>query len=339
MKKLRIIMLVCIILACAASPLFSQTELGRLQESANSFIDEVATSLPFYSTIGLNWSDAYIGNITDKPPRFGIGFTAGATTMDFGSINSLMSSLNINLPINTERSFFNDVGLPIPAYTAEARIGGFILPFDIGFKVSYVSPSLFDSLFTEESEFDFKHLLIGMDVRYALIHGKTRPFCLSVGAGVNYLDGGISAASSSSMEFSLPGYTVSFASPNIALEWKTITAELKSQISFPLKLFTPYVGAGASYAWSQAGYKVTSSSNLNVPPGAFDIIKELLLNTFNMTGVTEEGFETIKSNHKFNLRAFGGVSANIFVFRIDLTAMYNFLDGNFGATAGLRFQL
>jgi opacity protein-like surface antigen len=117
-----------------------------------------------------------------------------------------------------------------------------------------------------------------------------------------------------------------------------MNAEFKTHVSFPFKFVTPYAGAGVSYAISKAGYKVTGSE-LKTDAGGIKDIEKLLLDEYKLTGVSDKGFETIKNFNGISVRVFGGASINLAYFRIDLTGMYEFLNGNFGATVGLRFQL
>ncbi|MDR2543453.1 MAG: hypothetical protein LBC80_08420 [Treponema sp.] len=344
MKNFRKTILVCmVILFFSASPVFSQNSLDSLRENVDKFTDSVAQAMPFYSTMGLNWSDAYIGQIIDLPPNFGIGISAGATTMNFASVNDLMRMFRVELPIS---GGISSLGLPLPGYTVEGRIGGIVLPFDIGVKFSYIQPDAFGSvvgLMARRPNFEMKHTLIGADIRYALLHYKVLPVRLSVGAGFNYLDGGITATVSAPLAFSFTDsndhyYTLNSTESQLGVEWKTKTLEFKTQFSFPLKIITPYAGVGVSYAWSQAGYRV-KTSQLTVSGGELSDFEKYLLDEFKLSSVSETGFETIKKFTSFNSRVFGGFSFNFAVVRLDLTTMYDLVGNNLGATLGLRFQL
>ena len=47
-----------------------------------TFATAAASSLPLETSVGLNWSDAYIGQF----PHFGIGLTVGAATIPFSAV-------------------------------------------------------------------------------------------------------------------------------------------------------------------------------------------------------------------------------------------------------------
>jgi opacity protein-like surface antigen len=344
MKNHGKIILIILIIICTANPVFSQNKLEDLQTNMTLFTDSMAKSLPFNSTIGNNWSDVYIGQIIDKPPHFGVGISAGFTTIDFISIRHMLECFDIKLPFNDVESL-NSMGLPLPGYTADVRVGGVKFPFDFGLKAGFLPQELLGKM-SESVNFNFKYLLLGADIRYSILkENKTFPVKLSVGLGFNYLDGGINAALPEELSFSFTdpddnGFTLNPVTAQAGLVWRTMNGELKAQVSFPFKFVTPYAGAGVSYAWSQAGYKVTASElTVNNGDDLSDDIKNLLLEEYKLTQVSGTGFETIKTFNGVSLRVFGGASVNLAYFRIDLTAMYEFMSGRFGATVGLRFQL
>jgi len=338
MKNFQKTIFVCVvILFCATNPAFSQSTLKieDLQKNADTFIDTLAKSLPFNSTLGLNWSDAYIGQI----PHFGIGISAGFTTMDYASLSNLMNQFGLKMSFDNT-STYDKFGLPIPGYAVEARIGGFIIPIDFGIKFGYVSTGAFESMlerFSNKPTFGYQNMLIGGDVRFSPLNKKVFPVKLSVGLGFNYMKGEITAAlPAMSYSFTDDGinYTISpkTGSQQLGIEWRTSTLELKTQVSFPFRFITPYVGVGVSYAFSQAGYRVKSDISVTEA-------EEALLKSKGLSGVSETGFETIKKINSFNSRAFGGFSFNLAFFRLDLTGMYNFIGGDLGITVGTRFQL
>jgi hypothetical protein len=126
-KKLKIFVTAAA-LAFTVVTLSYSAQLKDLQNGVVDFSEKMAKSLPFNSSLGLNWSDAYIGKIFPSvPPHFGIGGSFGFTTMDLPALKTLAGQLGYGMPFTTDRLFF-------PVYTLEGRLGGFFLPFDIGVK-------------------------------------------------------------------------------------------------------------------------------------------------------------------------------------------------------------
>jgi len=337
MKKTEKVLSLCVLIFLLTTGTAFTEEKANLKDlhaAVDSFSTSIAKSLPFNSTIGLNWSDAYIGQLVGIPPHFGFGTTFGITTLDIALMNNLLKHFESEVLFDFEIPDW--FGLPLPAITADFRIGGFILPFDIGFKIAYLDSSNW-GLLNEFTPFGLEYMLIGGDVRYALI--DRRLVKLSLGLGFNHLGGVFSITGPDGVkpfyfEVEETEYSISVNNPNVSLAWQTNNIELKTQVSFIHFIVTPYVGLGLGYGWSKAGYKVNGRVDGNTSQ-----FKEHL-SSLGITNFTEAvGFESIMDVSDFNMRAFGGLSLNLAVFKFDFTAMYNILGNNFGATFGMRFQL
>jgi hypothetical protein len=315
----------------------AQTTFGELQGNIDDLSKAMAKALPFNSTIGLNWSDAYIGQLVGVPPHFGVGISAGATTINIGSINKILGYFGQSLG---ELPGIGNGGMVLPAYTAEVRIGGFILPFDLGIKVGYLQMETLSNL---------DYLLIGGEVRYAILKGNVVLPKVSIGLGVNYLHGGIGAElNNTNQDFTIGGNNVTITDPRMDFTWDSTSIDLKAQVSKSFLIITPYLGLGASWAASKAGYEVKSNLKYNgntITDADIDTINDILKAGGKETiDGDSTGFSSyIENPSGWSLRAFGGLSVNMAVIRLDLTGMINFLDlenyAAFGATLGIRFQL
>ena len=118
----------------------------------NDFATELLVVIPEASTQQNVWSDAYIGKVFPSfPPHLGGGLTIGGTQLDMTGFskaaNSLVSGYNSvattltdtaaglgidsskfsmpNMDFTIQDSFF------MPTLSADVRIGGLFLPFDI----------------------------------------------------------------------------------------------------------------------------------------------------------------------------------------------------------------
>ncbi|MDR2702691.1 MAG: hypothetical protein LBB72_09695 [Spirochaetaceae bacterium] len=328
--KIKIFMLVLIFAVSFSAIAEDPPSLTELQKSVADFSEGLAKTLPFNSSLGLNWADAYIGKfLPSSPPHFGVGGSFGVTTMDTPAMKTLASFLGGKLPLNIDK-------LPLPAYTVEVRVGGVFLPFDAGFKFGYL-PS------TEIFGIGTNYLLVGGDIRYALLDKPVLPK-ISVGVGFNYLQGGISAKMGSDTTFAYGGPSITLKSPKTEFNWATKSLDFKAQISKSFLIITPYLGLGVSYAWSEAGYSVKASIedeyNELIGPSEIAAINDYLRSQgVDTIDVDKNGASSIINSSSFNLRAFGGISLNIVVFKIDLTVLYSILDNNYGGSVGLRFQL
>ena len=329
--------------ALIAIPAMAQdVDIGDLQKGGEALSKELAKALPFNSTLGLNWSDAYIGQLLAVPLHFGVGVMGGVTTIDAQEMAGLLEDLGFDA---------GDMGdsLPLPAVAAEGRVGGFILPFDVGFKVGFIPASVGESLSDAAGGLDVDYLLVGADVRYAVLKGGLVMPKISVGLGFNYMKGGLSTSVGTDQSFTYmtspsTSATITATAPDVGLEWRTTTLDFKVQASKSLLIITPYIGLGMTYGWSNAGYFVKSTiedgSGNEISQSDIDSLNDYLEQAgYDPLDIDAGGFSAAHDVSGMAFRAFGGMSVNLFVLKLDLTGLYNFSDGSYGITLGTRFQL
>jgi hypothetical protein len=246
--------------------------------------------------------------------------------------------------------------LPLPAAALEGRLGGFVWPFDIGFKLGFIPDSIGESLASSGLGLDY--LLVGFDVRYALLEGKGFTPKLSVGGGFNYLRGGVSATVDEGQSFTFEDpstkqtHTIEATDPEVGLEWSSKVIDLKAQASWKFLIFTPYVGLGLSHGSSAAGYYINSKvkyDNKELTDAQLDKLiadleaynKELEKygKGFDIPDISATGIESSVDVSGWSTRAFGGLSITPFPFvRIDVTGLYNLFEGTYGGSLGTRIQ-
>ncbi len=331
MRRLRsIALLATVLLAGNAAVYAALPDFSTLTGSISTLADKAGAALPSASALGLDWSDSWIGSLVGVPPHFGLGADAGFTTIPTGSLQPLFDAMGVSLPAYATAMG----GLPLPVYTINGRIGGFLLPFDIGLKLGYM-PTL------TVSNLGVNYLLAGADLRYALLQDGITPG-LSVGFGVNYIQANVSYTFPNQTLY-VNGFTtgngdVTLASPTVSLGLKDLTYELKGEISKNLLIVTPYAGAALDLSEMQAdaGFNGTITSSAgSLTPGDITQLNSLTGANFSQNGITY----TANSNNIWGARLYGGFSFNIVFFKIDLKAIYTFPSGNLGADLGARFQM
>lgn len=297
-----------------APALSAQTDINALKNGLNTFVDDSTGSLPFAASAGLDWSDAYIGSIVGVPPHFGIGVSAGATTLPKKAVEPLLSALGGSL--NSD--------LPLPSLGVNARIGGFLLPFDVGLKVG-VLPGL------KISDYTIDYTNLGFDVRYAVFQGEPLLPDVSVGGGVDYFATKVKAKYGSNLSYTAGGHTLTVGAPEATLDLSALVFEAKAQVSKSFVIVTPYLGLSALVGSSTA--KAGVSSNVDYSDGGQAYWAQYL------PGLSATGFSNDKSVANFGLKVYGGTSINLVVFKLDVQGLYSFLDQSYGGTLGARFQL
>lgn len=350
--------LVVILLLSLALTAWGQetTSIGQYEDGFQNFVEEFSKSLPMNSTIGLNWSDAYIGQLMRVPPNIGVGVTAGVTTIPYRAFEDLFDDLNVAIP--GEISDFSAVGVPFPAYAIDARIGGFLLPFDVGLKFGTLPGGV------DFGDANVEYTMFGADVRYAVVEQGIglRPD-VSLALGYNRLNGAISVPSGFGQiqiadvpnDPNNPNSTVTLAldEPDLEFDWGANVIDLRAQASKKILFIEPHIGLGAAFGFADAGAglftTVYTDNNSNgslddgeaLSPTQIQQIKEAaaaagvdLPEDFDQTGLG------VSSNvNTFALRIFGGTSFNILLLRLDLGLMYNITSGSVGGSLGARIQL
>jgi hypothetical protein len=273
------------------------TQLDKYETAFDQFALGVANVLPMASTVGLQWSDAYVGQF----PHLGFGVSAGFASIPLNTIVDSLSLLEdltgesataiyAEEPFATMQNY--GLGLPFPAATADLRLGGFGLPFDIGVKFGMLPGFAREEIQRAVPEIkQIDYLLWGADVRFAVVKERKRSIVpdITVGGGYNYFRGrfamggiipgfsmsGITLPDADQVpaddqstwdqaDTSTNTYEVNFDSPDVGFQWESHVIDFKAQVSKKLLLlFTPYVGVGASYGRSRAGGGIYSGMTVN----------------------------------------------------------------------------
>ena len=305
-------------------------------DGLSDFIDGISTALPFNTNVGLGWSDAYIGQF----PHLGFGVTVGATTLPWAAVTKATDALGISLAAQFPEMV--TYGFPIPAASIDFRLGGFILPFDLGFKIGYLPPEVQELL---PPQFGVEYLLIGGDVRFALVQEEGWLPDISIGGGYNYLNGSFvlrGLLGSNETISDLGGYDLTLTDPDLKFIWQASVIDLKVQISKQLLIITPYIGAGAAYGISSASAGLESRILVNGSPITAQQRQDIQ-NYFEIAGGTapnlsNSGIRMSSDIQGWAFRVFGGLSLDLLILRIDLGAMYNFSSASYGVTGNVRFQ-
>ena len=322
MKK-RFLLLLALV-SLISVPMATAQSITSLQSGLGTFAEKVTASLPFAAGAGIDWSDAYIGPLLGGDFPFlhlGVGANVGLTTIPGTAISPLLEALgHSKLEV-----------LPLPYAVANARIGGIILPFDVGLKVGFIP----ENLKTAVAGYTFDYQNFGLDVRYNVLRSNILLPDISVGAGVNFLKAAVSADIGSGKTYTNPyngAMSLNVSAPKVAIDLEAMSFEAKAQISKTiLWIITPYVGVGASLGTSKAKAGVTASIT---PTGSTLTEWEQFLGPLSSVGFSKTG-----NASPISLKAFGGASLNIFILKLDVQGMYNLTDGAMGGSVGLRAQI
>ena len=312
---------------------FSATaqDLDSFIATFEGFADDAAPSIPMLADVGLRWSDAYIGGF----PHFGVGATVGFVNVPIDDVEQFFTDLGLGADVPKELVDLG--GIPIPATAVEARIGGFILPFDIGVKAGYIPEALKENM-ADGVAVDYS--MVGFDLRYRLVkEGLLMPE-VSVGGGYTYLEGMVSASVGSSTIISDPDTItplddITINSPDVVFGWRSNVLDAKVQVSKNvLMILRPYAGLGLSYGISEVGggYDATIDTGTDT----IDDWKAKYGSDFD--DISADGVMVYSQSNAMAFRAFAGTSVNLFMLKLDLSGTYNPVSQAMGAQFNVRAQ-
>ncbi len=333
---------VCIAMAAialvATAHVSAQSTINSLEsfrDGFQDFSDEFARSLPMNANIGLNWSDAYIGQLFPIP-SFGVGVTTGVTTIPSSVFDDLADDLGITVSGGIDD--LPSIGVPLPGYSFEARVGGIVFPFDVGFKFGTIGAIDLGDVEAEYTNF-------GIDVRYAVLDGGILPK-VSVGVGYSYLAGRVATplgAGTTTIEGVSDGtdtYNLQLSDPELEFDWTSNVFDFTVQASKSFLVVEPHIGIGAAIGASSTDSGLSSEVSVvdeNGDPVAGVSVNDI--ESISGVDISSTGVSLGSDVTTFSVRVFGGTSFNITVFRLDLGLMYNFTSGSMGGTLGARFQI
>jgi hypothetical protein len=334
MKSVKKTIVVLILLTVLAIPVFADTSITAVEDAIDDVGKILGKAMITNSALGLNWSDAYIGQLIGVPPHFGIGISAGFTAIPLSKLESIYEQFGGN----TDELDMPVGFLPLPTVAGEIRLGGFFLPFDIGIKALPL-PEM------DIGDAKLKYLMVGGDLRYALLREQGWRPAISVGIGLTYTNISLKSSIGDTTNIDLYGLTPSYgssehliiAAPDLDFSMKNTTLDLKVQISKKLFIITPYLGLGFSYGWSTVDFEASTTIDGTNVSSSNNWKQDIAALTGISISDTSLG-KSIKYNG-MGLRGFGGLSLNIFVVRLDVTGLYDVLNQYWGASVGFRIQI
>jgi hypothetical protein len=269
--------------------------------------------------------------------------STGAGLIPYSAVAPIFTLVGASIPAGME--FLTAYGIPLPAFTIDARIGGFGIPFDIGLKVGYIPPDAKGLLGAVHVDF----LLAGADFRLGLLKDQGLSPALSVGVGYTYFQGTVGLAGvitgatdldiTTLMNFAGYGgaHTLHFTDPALTFGWQSNVIEAKVQLSKQLFLFTPHVGLSAAYGISNAGGGLNST--MTYTGGATEAQMQQVFVANGYPAPTSQGIAVDAAANGWSFRAYGGLNISLFFLNLDFSASYNVLTSSFGGGANLRIQI
>jgi hypothetical protein len=314
-----------------------------MTSAISSYLEDTTKSLSgdiVENTTQLNvCPDAYIGKfLPSVPPHFSVGLSVSGTLIDTGDISSAVDSIISQMQSTGDIDFSIPSSLVFPAYSINARIGGFFLPFDAGVFGSFASAR--DLQYADFSA-EVSELILGADVRYAVLEGNMILPKISIGLGYIYthqsFDFSVSKSYSGRYYYDATNYidgTIDGIS-STGLKFNMNMLYLQAQISKKLLIFVPYAGVRAVLVSTANDYDYSSkvtADGMDSQTGT------------SATQTTSEGSSGTVSSNGFDFadlqpQIFAGVGFNVLFTQFTINACWNPRSNLWSASLSTVFRM
>ena len=281
-----------------------------IQNGLNGFCDDLADTVPNTQPLQNTYAEAWIGKLI----HFGAGVNVGVSQLDISALKDATLALGIDEVDDIEDT------LVFPTVTADIRLGGIILPFDVGFTFMSVDTSSLGS--AVEDAIDpvvFDYFAIGFDVRYALLQGKhfLKPR-VSVGAGYYYTEGSVG---------------VDDESAKASLDFSAQTFVLNAQGSAQFLCFIPFAGVRGLFSKTKADWSISADWPSII---GSDEYTSYLQDAMDYGILPSSLGGSGSSDFKFYPQIFGGIGIDLFIMTMTVSASYDFASSIASAAVSAR---
>lgn len=281
----------------------------------NSFCDDLCDTIPNTQTLQNVWANSWIGMLIPNV-HFGLGVNAGIAMLDIESLKSVADALSIDVSDLPDKMVF-------PTATLDARIGGIVLPFDVGFTISSIDSSKIGALDDAIDPCAFEYFSIGGDIRYKLIDagGKLFNARVSATAGGYYTSGSVDVSDSGS-------------SSQVGMDFKSTTLFVGAQASAKALCFVPFLGGRVAFTKTKVEWDADADWNEMLGGDAGEITDAM------SWGILPAHFSgDASSGWKVRPQVYGGIGFDLFVIDLTVSASYDFIAGIPGGAVSVRLSI
>lgn len=308
--------------------------IPTVKDGFADFSESLVYAIQDSSTLQNTEPSAWIGHIFPGF-HFRLGFDASVATLDIDPLLKITSALGYDLDLSDATDSIKDMPvigsydhhLVFPTVALNARLGGFILPFDIGLSLMSIDTrGNLESVWPSDAgdKLNINYLTFGLDFRYKLLKlgSNMMNVQLSGLAGFYMTKGSVEAA--------VDEGTAEF-------DFKQIGGTVGVQASGHLLFVDVFAGAKlVSNFYSKVSLKARPNWR-NImeidDAAAMDLAVALMPEEI---GFEQEGGwgESLELNPVF----YGGIGLSAKIIRLGVGASYNVTSKNLGATASLRLS-
>lgn len=269
------------------------------ENGLNDFCDDLADVIPNSQTQQNVYAEAWIGKLFPGF-HFGAGVNAGVSALDVSTLKDAALALGVD-----DVKDINDT-LVFPTITVDARLGGIILPFDIGVTAMSIDTSKMDSVDKAIDPVAIDFFTLGADIRYAIFQGGFMRPKWSVGAGFYYTKGGVD---------------VDDDTAKASLDFKSTTFMVNTQASIKLLCLVPFIGGRALFSKTSVDWKVNADwAKIIAKEG--DAYYDGVANA-SKWGILPSSFSGSSSGFSVYPQVFGGIGLDLLFLNLTVSGSYD----------------
>lgn len=329
------ILAIAILFICFSMNAQESVSKDSVTDQFINFSNTLTSIMPENITALNVWPEAHIGKFFPAfPPHFGFGISAAGTLIDtsfakdtFDTLSKLILENMTDIKLDFE---CKDI-MVLPTCAINARLGGFLLPFDIGVFGVATIPNLPQEFNFGDFDASVEYLTFGADLRYAIYEGNIFMPKVSLGVGYFYaqqeLNFDINKTKSANYNDVETNVNIN-ANANLLLKTHTFFAQM--QISKKILIITPFIGARAYYTffenecdWNYKTQIVDGESSTPIPDGG------------------QKVYITNKKLNADNIRpqVYLGVGLNAPILQVAINVSWNPITNYWSGGSTLNFKL
>lgn len=285
------------------------------QNGLDGFCDDLCDTIPNTQTLQNVWAQSWIGMLIPNA-HFGVGVNAGVAMLNIESLIDVAEALSIDASDLPDKLVF-------PTATLDARIGGIVLPFDLGFTISTIDSTKIGALDDAISPCAFEYFSIGGDLRYRLLDagGKIFNARVSATAGGYYTSGSVDVSDDGSKS-------------KVGMDFKSTTLFVGAQASAKAMCFVPFLGGRIAFTKTKVDWEADADWN-EMLGGDEDSITDVM-----SWGILPSHFSgDADSGWKVRPQVYGGIGFDLFVIELTVSASYDFVAGIPGGAVSVRLAI
>lgn len=267
------------------------------------------------------WASGYIGQLLDLPPHLGGGISFGMAQLKTDGLATVFKEMGLTYDVKN---------LFLPTLTFDARIGGLLIPFDLGVHGMMIKNPL--EFNVKDTIFSIDYGTVGADVRIPLIKEEGALPNLSIGAGYAYSKGNA-------------GINVKEGTACVSAGYESQILQATLQLSKKILIVEPFVGLRGTlssnkrnWSWNYDGTKALDDAKikeLEAVPGALDALKAE--NKFDSGDWS--GFAFNKEDPNYTAQIFAGIGIDfLFIAQGTLNVSFDLVNQIWAGGLSLRVK-